>query len=299
MTEATSKLDRADARAADYRDMLLVRRVEETILSLFSEGRVAGTTHTCVGQEANALAVMGQLDQTRDYVLSNHRNHGHFLCFGGPVKGLLGEIMGLPEGVCGGRGGSQHIKHGHFLSNGVQGGVAPIAAGIALGEKLAKSGGIVVACLGDGTLGQGVVYESLNMASLWELPVLFLVENNRYAQTTPIALGVSGSIVARAEPFGIRASEIDSTDIELLRPWAREQIDFVRTEQRPTWAVIHTYRLVPHSKGDETRSDDEIAAHAARDPLTVAGERLTGNVRAQLEAEVQNTIDTNLKELAQ
>ena len=177
----------------DYRKMLLIRRTEELILRFFSEGKVRGTTHTYVGQEANAVGIIGQLDPQRDFVVSNHRCHGHYLAFGGPLDGLLAEIMGSRLGICGGRGGSQHLKFGHFFSNGVLGGGTPIGCGIALGEKLSKSTGIVVVCLGDGTLGEGVLYESLNMASLWSLPVLFLVENNRYAQTTPIALAVSGS----------------------------------------------------------------------------------------------------------
>ncbi len=104
---------------ADFRSMLLIRRTEEMILRLFSEGRVAGTTHTCIGQEANAVGVIGQLDPARDFVVSNHRCHGHFLAFRGSPIGLLGEMVGSPLGVCGGRGGSQHIEWGHFTSNGV------------------------------------------------------------------------------------------------------------------------------------------------------------------------------------
>jgi TPP-dependent pyruvate/acetoin dehydrogenase alpha subunit len=289
--------DFGEGDLADYLAMLLIRRMEERILALFSEGRVSGTTHTCIGQEADAVGIIGQLDPERDYVLSNHRNHGHYVAFGGPVGPLIAEIMGRPEGVCGGRGGSQHIKHGHFLSNGVQGGIAPIAVGMALGEKTAGSGGIVVACLGDGTLGQGVVYEALNMASLWELPVLFLVEDNGYAQTTPLAQGVKGSIVDRARPFDVQAAEIDSSDVTAIRAWGREQIGYVRETQRPLWGVIHTKRLAAHSKGDDTRDPDELRRLTERDPLLVHGARLTEEQRQEAEQTVAELIRSELLRL--
>lgn len=281
-----------------YRDMLLIRRVEETILDLFSEGKVGGTTHTCIGQEANAVGLIGQLQPERDYVLSNHRNHGHYLAFGGPIDRLLAEIMGYPTGVCGGRGGSQHIKYGNFMSNGVQGGIAPIGVGLAFGEKRAGTGGIVVVCLGDGTLGEGVVYESLNMASLWEVPLLFLVENNRYAQSTPIRLGVKGSLIGRAEPFGIPATEIDTTDVAEIEPWARKAIRHVREEQSPLWAVIHTYRLAAHSKGDDSRDPEEVRRFAERDPLLVHGKRLDAERVSAAEAWVDDAVAAALRSAA-
>ena len=250
--------------------MLLIRRTEELILRLFSEGKVGGTTHTYVGQEANAVGVIAQLDRTSDFVVSNHRCHGHYLAFGGPVAGLLAEIMGAPEGVCGGRGGSQHLKFGHFLSHGVLGGGTPIGCGLAFAEKLSASDGVIVICLGDGALGEGVVYESLNMAALWNLPIFFLVENNRYAQTTPIELAVAGSIIQRGASFGLRTSEIESTDVRALSAWGANAISYVRTQRRPLWGVIHTYRLSAHSKSDDTRPPEEIEHHRQRDPLQIA-----------------------------
>lgn len=259
-----------------YREMLLIRRTEEAILELFSIGKVSGTTHAYIGQEANAVGLIGQLDPEKDYVISNHRCHGHYLSFGGPLDGLLAEILGLEAGVCKGRGGSQHIKFGNFLSNGIQGGGAPIACGIALGEiKSGLRAGITVLCLGDGTLGQGVLYESLNLAALWNLPVLFLLEDNGFAQTTPVALGVAGSMVDRAAAFGIETGEIESTDAKEIYEFAAQAIEYVRTNGKPYWAVIHTCRLGAHSKGDDTRSCDEIETLRIKDPLSIQSRRLS------------------------
>jgi TPP-dependent pyruvate/acetoin dehydrogenase alpha subunit len=273
-----------------YRDMLLIRRVEEKVLVLFEQGKVSGTTHVCIGQEANAVGLFGQLDASRDYVLSNHRNHGHYLAFGGPVDRLLAEIMGSPDGLCGGRGGSQHVKYGHFMSSGVQGGIVPVACGVALAEKIRGTDGVVVVCIGDGTLGQGVLYESLNLAGLWDLPVLFFVENNRYAQSTPVEKGVKGSIVKRATAFDISAVEIESTDVEVLLPWLAESIHYVRRSRKPIWAVVHTYRLAAHSKGDDTRDPDEIRRFAEADPLKIQVQRLSTEEAESAERWVQGEI---------
>lgn len=259
-----------------YREMLLIRRTEETILELFSGGKVSGTTHAYIGQEANAVGLIGQLDSKKDYVISNHRCHGHYLSFGGPLEGLLAEILGLEVGVCKGRGGSQHIKFGNFLSNGIQGGGAPIACGIAMGgKKIGIDSEVAAFCLGDGTLGQGVLYESLNMAALWELPVLFLLEDNGYAQTTPKSLGVSGSMIERGKSFGIESGEIESTDVKEIYEFGAQAINYVRTTGKPYWAVIHTCRLAAHSKGDDTRSEEEINCLWEKDPLAIQRQLLT------------------------
>ena len=196
-----------------YGRMVLIRRLEETLLELFSLGKLVGTTHTYIGQEANAVGVIDHLDPAHDVVFSNHRCHGHYLAFTDDVDGLLGEVMGRVTGTCGGKGGSQHLCNGNFYSNGVQGSIVPVATGMAVAEKERGTGAVTVVFLGDGTLGQGTVYECLNLASLWSLPILFVVENNHYAQTTPRQLAVAGSIPDRALPFGIASSHLDTTDV--------------------------------------------------------------------------------------
>jgi len=154
-----------------YRRMLSIRRFEETLLDLFDRGLLNGTTHCCIGQEANCVAVMEHLRE-EDHVFSNHRCHGHYLARMWDALGLLAEIMGKEAGICGGLGGSQHICAPGFKSNGVQGGIVPVAAGIAMAKRLRGIDALSVVFVGDGTLGEGVVYETLNIASLWQLPLL-------------------------------------------------------------------------------------------------------------------------------
>ncbi len=259
---------------AAYEQMVLIRSFEETVLELYAAGGVSGTTHTYIGQEANAVGVIGHLNSKRDNVVSNHRNHGHYLAFSDDVDGLLREILGREGGVCEGRGGSQHLHNGRFLSNGVQGGIVPVAAGMAMAEKKAGTGAATVVFIGDGTLGEGVVYETLNMASLWSLPLLIVVENNRYAQTTPIERALAGSLTLRAESFGMSNEQIDSTDVNIIYEAAGRAIRYVREVGKPFWLVINTYRLAAHSKGDDFRPPKEIEKYRAYDPLAIAGANL-------------------------
>ena len=190
-----------------YGRMYFIRRFEETLLDLFAQGKLVGTTHTYIGQEANAVGIIDHLEPERDVIFSNHRCHGHYLAFTDDAFGLLSEVMGKATGTCGGKGGSQHLCRGNFYSNGVLGSIVPVATGIALAEKKKGTGAVSTVFLGDGTLGEGVTYESLNMASLWQLPVLFVVENNHYAQSTPVELELAGSIAARgARPSASRSA---------------------------------------------------------------------------------------------
>jgi len=277
--------------------MTLIRQFEEGLLDLFRAGKLMGTTHTYSGQEADAVGVLNHL-RPEDIVFSNHRCHGHYLARTGDVEGLLAEVLGLPGGICGGKGGSQHLCRGNFYSNGVQGGIAPVAVGTALAEKHKGSGAVSVVWLGDGTMGEGAVYEALNMASLWGAPVLFVVENNGYAQTTPVTMNLAGSIRARGEAFAIPSLELDTTDPKEIWEAVREPLGTVRAGGRPFWLVLKTHRFGPHSKGDDFRPEEEKAAARARDPLLVTGARLDPAERERIEAEVADLLRTVTRRLA-
>jgi acetoin:2,6-dichlorophenolindophenol oxidoreductase subunit alpha len=273
-----------------YRRMLLIRRFEETLLSLFDEGILNGTTHACIGQEADAVGVIDHL-RAEDHVFSNHRCHGHFLARTGDVIGLLAEIMGKREGVCSGIGGSQHLSAPGFKSNGVQGGIVPAAAGIAMANQLSGSDALSVVFIGDGTLGEGIVYETLNLASLWRLPLLVVLEDNGWAQSTPSALNRAGDVVGRFEAFGIPVTDLDSTDVREIHRAAGDVIGAARRARSPHALVIRTYRLCHHSKNDDNRPQEEVALHWIDEPLRVHGQRLEAGERGRTDTEVCAAID--------
>jgi len=250
-----------------YERMFLIRTVEKRLLSLFSMGMLTGTTHTSIGQEACAVGVVYSLDRPRDVIFSNHRCHGHYLALTDDVEGLFAEIMGKATGVCGGVGGSQHLHRSNFYTNGIQGGIVPVAAGMAYAEKRKQSKAIVVCFIGDGTMGQGVVYESMNIAALWSLPILYVMENNQYAQTTPTAMAHAGAFADRARGFGIPAEELDAWDVMSVYDAATVAANEVRRLCSPRFLILNTYRLGPHSKGDDFRPPDEIESYRQKDPL--------------------------------
>lgn len=284
------------APRADYLERAyIIRAVEERLLRLFAEGKVAGTTHTCIGQELSAVALADALDRARDVIISNHRCHGHYVAWTGDVEGLVAEVMGKRTGVCGGIGGSQHLCGKGFFSNGVQGGIVPVATGLAFAHKLAGGGAITAACIGDGTLGEGVVYEAFNIASKWQLPLLVVLENNSYAQSTSQSETLAGDICARAAAFGWSTYHGNTWDYAALGELLRSAADSVRRTLTPALVRVDTYRLAAHSKGDDNRDPAEIAAFAARDPLnqSLQGEpqsaaaRAFRTAQARVEAAVQ------------
>jgi TPP-dependent pyruvate/acetoin dehydrogenase alpha subunit len=271
--------------------MTTIRTVEERLLRLFSEGLLNGTVHTCIGQEACAVGVVGALDRTRDIIFSNHRGHGHFLAYCDDVEGLIAELMGRSKGVCGGLGGSQHLHKDNFYSNGVQGGIVPVATGMALAEKEKGSGAIVAVFLGDGTFGEGVVYESLNIAALWALPILFVVEHNGYAQSTPSSLEHAGALDARTEPFGIPAAVLEVKDPCEVHAAAKTLVDSVRQRSTPRALFLLTYRLSPHSKGDDNRDPAEVDRYRCLDPLRILREKMEPVWRDGVEMEVRQRVE--------
>jgi len=279
-----------------YRQLCRIRRFEETVLDAFPSGVFYGTTHTYIGQEANAVGVLTHLNDG-DLVFSNHRCHGHFIAYGGDLRALFAELMGKATGVCGGLGGSQHLHWKDFYSNGVLGSTAPVAVGAALAEKAKGSQAVTIIFLGDGALGEGVVYESLNIASLWKAPILFVLENNHIAQTTPIEMALAGSIGTRFESFAIPCRKLDSSDVQELSAAASEELSALRNAGGPRALLLHTQRFGPHSKGDDTRDPKALdKIRAARDPLAIHGGRLTAKQRANLEAGVKAEVAAAFKQ---
>lgn len=252
--------------AAATRLALTIRAVEEELLGLYQEGRLRGTLHTCVGQEWTGVAVAGAL-RPGDTVLSNHRGHGHFIAHVGDVAGLIAEIMGKATGICGGRGGSQHLHAPGFFSNGIIGGMAPVAVGLALANRLAANDRVVVLFLGDGGMAQGVVFEALNAAAALRVPLYVVCEANGIAQSTPTANVQAGTPAERARAFGIGTQESSTADPALLMREIRAAVDGVRERRAPFLHAIATARLKAHSKGDDPRMPEELASLHAADPL--------------------------------
>jgi acetoin:2,6-dichlorophenolindophenol oxidoreductase subunit alpha len=274
-----------------YRVMFLIRRFEETVLDNFRKGIFFGTTHVYIGQEANAAGVLAHLHPD-DIVVSNHRCHGHFLAYEGEPRALFAELMGKATGVCAGRGGSQHLHWKNFYSNGIQGGIAPLAVGMALAEKIKRSGVIVTLFLGDGTFGEGTLYEALNLVSLWSAPLLIVVEDNHIAQTTPVELGMAGLISGRLKAFDIPTLESDSSDVLEITALAGQAISEVRNKLSPHGLILHTCRFAPHSKGDDTRPASVVERmRQERDPVHIHAPRLAVPVRNEIERQVESEIE--------
>lgn len=274
-----------------YAQMQLIRRTEQTFFDLYGRGLMAGTVHTSIGQEACAVGVVDALDRTRDVIFSSHRAHGHFLAYCDDVDGLVAELLGRRSGVVGGIGGTQHLHARNLYTNGVQGGIVPNAVGAAFAEKHKQRRAIVTVFLGDGTMGQGAVYESMNVAALWSLPLLFVLEDNQYAQSTHRRDEHAGSLAQRALPFGIESAEIEADDVFTVYETAQRAVAYVRSQNRPFFLTLHTYRLAPHSKGDDTRRAEELQRHWARDPLARLAAALPDARRAVIDAAIEQRIE--------
>ncbi|WP_327044007.1 thiamine pyrophosphate-dependent dehydrogenase E1 component subunit alpha [Microbispora sp. NBC_01189] len=275
--------------------MLLIRRFEEELLRLFGQGLIDGTTHTCIGQEYVPVA-LAPLLRDGDHLFSNHRGHGHYLArFRDPVP-LLAEITGREGGVCRGVGGSQHLRRGTYLSSGVQGESVPVAVGAALHLRREGGGALALAYVGDGTFGEGAVYEALNMARLWEVPLVLAVENNHIAQTTPLRHHLAGSVRGRAEAFDAAYRLVTSRDVMEIRGELKPCLRRVRDGGGPLVVEFDTVRLGPHSKGDDTRDADEVRALRERDWLAAYSRHFPGRVEAA-DAAARATVEAAVHEV--
>ncbi len=257
-----------------YRLMYLIRVTEETLLKSVISGVFPGTTHACIGQEAVSVGAM-LAKREGDAVFSNHRGHGHMLASGVDLGRFVKELAGSVDGLCAGKGGSQHISDtsvGFMGSNGITGGQVPIAVGYGLSLKLKNKTNKSIVFLGDGAFNQGAVAEALNMASIWEIPVVFICENNQYAMSSPKSSLVSGSISERASSFGISSHIVDGMSIEPVYMAVREALN----RPGPQFLECSTYRYCGHSKSDRClyRDSEESDAWKLRDPIKHCGNKM-------------------------
>ena len=256
----------------DYRTMLTIRYFETRVEDLFSRGLVKGTTHPSIGQEAIAVGACRAL-RKKDYVTSTHRGHGHFIARGADLRRIMAELYGKRTGYSRGRGGSQlmaDFKLGFLGSNGITGAGIPLATGAGLSIKQRKTGQIVLCFFGDGAASQGAFHESLNMAALWKLPVVYLCENNMYAMSSHVCETVSiENIADRAAGYGMPGIVVDGNDMFAVKEAVAEAVARARRLDGPTLIEAKTYRLSGHSRGDPRtyRTREEEAAWWAKDPI--------------------------------
>ena len=232
--------------------MLLIREMEHQIESLFSQGMLRGSTHCSIGQEAVPVALSCLLDIGRDYLCGGHRAHGLSLMMTLKPELLLGEIMGKPFGMAHGLGGSQHVCFKHYYTNGITGGMVPVATGIAFTLKQEDTNAIAVVDFGDGAMNEGYVLEAFNLAAEMRLPVLFLLENNGFAMSTPVeTVNPFNMFEARAKGFGLPYSCVEASDFDELFSVLEKAVSSVRTERMPQFVEVLTHRFCGHSKSDK------------------------------------------------
>lgn len=236
-----------------YKKMISIRKAEEAFQQLFFDGKVPGFIHLYLGEEAIASGVCMNLNQD-DYVTSTHRGHGHFIAKGSEIKKIAAEIMGKATGLCRGRGGSMHMvdmENGLFGSTGIVGGGFPPAAGLGLAAKVKKTGQVSVCFCGDGSVNEGAFHESVNLAAIWDLPVIYICENNLYAQSTPQEYHQKvKNISERAKGYGIPGVTVDGMDFFEVYSVAKEAVKRARKEEGPTLIECRTYLYSGHYVGD-------------------------------------------------
>ncbi len=286
-----------------YEQMFRIRCFEEAADGLYTRGQMPGITHLYIGEEAVAVGVCSVL-RDEDYITSTHRGHGHCLAKGADVKRMFAELLGKVSGYCRGKGGSMHIADqdtGNLGANGIVGGSTSIVAGAGLSAKLRGTDQVAVSFFGDGALGQGQLYESMNMAQLWHLPVLYVCENNHYGEYTPNDLTIAGKILDRARAFGMAAQQVNGQDVRAVRAAAMDAVQRARTGAGPSFLLCTTYRYRGHHVGDidrpyRTRAEEE-EWQTQRDPLMTLSQWLAAefqvepSVVAQLENQVRAEVD--------
>ena len=293
------QLSRDDLLKA-YTQMCTIREFEERVHEEFSAGAIPGFVHLYAGEEASGVGTCMHLGDT-DYIASTHRGHGHCIAKGCDVKGMMKEIFGRRDGLCGGKGGSMHIadlSRGMMGANGIVGGGPPLICGAALSAKTLKTGGVAIAFVGDGGSNQGTTLEAYNLAKIWDLPAIFIVEDNGYAESTASAWSVGGSQVKRAEAFGMTGREVDGHDFFAVYEAAGEAIDKARGGGGPSLLHVRLNRYFGHFEGDAMtyRGNGEVEGlREQRDCLKLFRQRVTET--SLLEAEQLDAIEQEAKSL--
>lgn len=284
-----------------YERMLLVRRVEQRLSSLFAAGEIPGFIHLSIGQEATAVGV-GSALRAEDTIASTHRGHGHALAKGMALAPFFLELLGKADGLCAGRGGSMHVADpsiGMLGANGIVGAGLPIAMGSALAHSVRRSGAVSVAFFGDGAAAEGVLHETLNMAALWRLPLLLVCENNGWSEFSPTARQFAGTLSRLAAAFGIGFESVDGDDVEAVHARASSLIQDLRGGKGPRFLECTTHRVHGHYEGDPQKYRDaaELKGLAAHDPLARCAGRLAelGEGGAALE-EIARRVEVRIDE---
>jgi acetoin:2,6-dichlorophenolindophenol oxidoreductase subunit alpha len=288
-----------------YRRMLRIRRFEEQVNDLYRAAKMPGLAHLYIGEEAVAVGVCAALSD-EDYITSTHRGHGHCLAKGAHLNRMFAELLGKEAGYCHGKGGSMHIadtERGNLGANAIVAGSAGIATGAALSAKKRASGQVAVCFFGDGALGQGVLYEVMNMASLWKLPVVYVCEDNQYNEYTHFSEAIAGEMGARARAFAIPVEELDGQDVQAVYAAATKAVARARAGEGPTFLLCHTYRFLGHHVGDVDRAyyrsaEEEQGWRDSRDPIRLAAAALArdGAVSASRLDQLEEEVLTEVKE---
>jgi TPP-dependent pyruvate/acetoin dehydrogenase alpha subunit len=264
-----------------YEQMVRIRAFEDSANQLYLSAKMPGLTHMYSGQEAVAVGICEALETT-DFITSTHRGHGHCIAKGAEFKKMFCELLGKEEGYCRGKGGSMHIAdqdNGNLGANAIVGGSAGIATGAALSAKQLKTGAVAVCFFGDGALGQGLLYEVMNMAALWNLPIIYACENNLYGEYTHVSEMAAGELVDRAKAFGIESHRVDGQDVNAVNQLAEQLVDRARRGEGPFFVQLDTYRYHGHHVGDINRTyyrskEEEAMWKNERDPITNFGQWL-------------------------
>src|SRR5437870_8488052 len=264
-----------------YRQMLKIRLFEEEVNQLYLSAKMPGLAHLYIGEEAVAVGVCEALRRD-DYITSTHRGHGHCLAKGAVVDKMFAELLGKAAGYCRGKGGSMHIADqdtGNLGANAIVGGSAGMATGAAMSARMRGTDQVAVCFFGDGALGQGLLYETMNMASLWSLPVIYVCENNLYGEYTPCGETIAGEILGRAKAFGVHAESVDGQDVQAVHATMRRLVERARRGEGPAFLECKTYRYYGHHVGDVNREyrtrEEEREWMSKHDPLETLASRLT------------------------